>query len=154
MRLTPSTAPAPAHGSGPARVGGPPRGPDRQRGSMAVEFVLLAPLMIALILFLVLCGRVLEAHGQVDGAARDAARAASIARSSAQAAANATAAASADLSGWCVSGAVASVTGFAPASTQVVVQVTCTLDLQPISFGTVQVTGFAAAPLDSFVARS
>jgi Flp pilus assembly protein TadG len=121
---------------------------------MAVEFVLLAPLMIALILFIVLCGRVLEAHGQVDGAARDAARAASIARSSDQAAANATAAASADLSGWCVNGAAASVTGFAPASTQVVVQVSCTLDLQPISFGTVSITGFAVAPLDSFVARS
>ena len=41
---------------------------------MTVEFVLLAPLLLGLMLFLVLAGRVVEAHGEADGAARDAAR--------------------------------------------------------------------------------
>ena len=42
---------------------------------MAVEFVLLAPAFIVLMLLLVLGGRMIEAQGQLDGAARDAARA-------------------------------------------------------------------------------
>src|SRR5579863_3700910 len=58
------------------RLTGPGRG--SERGSMAVEFALLAPVFIVLMLLLVLGGRVIEAQGQVDGAARDAARAASV----------------------------------------------------------------------------
>ena len=53
------------------------RGGDR--GSMTVEFVIVVPVLIVLMLFLVMAGRVYEARGQADGAARDAARAASIA---------------------------------------------------------------------------
>src|SRR5487761_1907681 len=49
----------------------------RDRGSMAVEFAILAPSFIVLVLLLV-GGRIVEAQGQVDGAARDAARAASV----------------------------------------------------------------------------
>lgn len=56
-------------------------GPDgRDRGSIAVELVLLAPLLIALLLFVVGLGRIAHARGQVDGAAADAARSASLAR--------------------------------------------------------------------------
>lgn len=53
---------------------------DRERGSIAVELVLLAPLLIALLLFVVGLGRIAHARGQVDGAAADAARSASLAR--------------------------------------------------------------------------
>ena len=68
---------------------------------MTVEFVVLAPLLLALMLFLVMAGRVVEAHGEVDGAARDAARAASIARTSQGAQAAADQAVAADVNGWC-----------------------------------------------------
>jgi Flp pilus assembly protein TadG len=122
---------------------------------MAVEFVILAPLMLLLMCFLALCGRVIEAHGQVDGAARDAARAASIARSPGEALANATEVAKGDLTGWCTGNApAATVTGFGPGRGQVTATVTCSVSLQFISFGTVHVTGRAVAPLDTFVARS
>jgi Flp pilus assembly protein TadG len=123
-----------------------------ERGSMTVEFVLLAPLLIGLMLFLFFAGRVVEAHGQVDGAARDAARAASIARSLGQADADAQAAVNADIhSAQCGAPAV---DGFAPGSTAVTVTLNCSFDLTFLSFGTVTVTGHAVAPLDQFVART
>ena len=53
---------------------------DGDRGSIAVELVLLAPLLIALLLFVVGLGRIAHTRGQVDGAAADAARSASLAR--------------------------------------------------------------------------
>jgi len=123
-----------------------------ERGSLTVEFVLLAPLLIVLMLFLVFAGRVVEAHGQVDGAARDAARAASIARSSAQAVANARAAVNADIrGGWCPN---VIVNGFVPGSTAVTVTLNCSLNLTFLDFGTVTINGAAVAPLDQFVART
>ncbi len=47
-------------------------------GSAAVEIVLITPILIALLLFIVMLGRVEAAHATVDAAARDAARAASL----------------------------------------------------------------------------
>lgn len=52
----------------------------RDRGSVAVELVLLAPLLIALLLLVVGLGRMAHTRGEVDGAAADAARTASLAR--------------------------------------------------------------------------
>jgi Flp pilus assembly protein TadG len=117
---------------------------------MTVEFVLVAPLLLALVLFLVLAGRVVEAHGQVDGAARDAARAASIARSPGAAQAAADQAVSADVNGWCSPPVVL---GFAPGSQAVTVRLNCALDLSFIRFGAMHVTGYAVAPLDQYVGR-
>jgi len=122
-----------------------------QRGSMTAEFVLVAPLLLALVLFLVLAGRVVEAHGQVDGAARDAARAASIARSPGAAQAAADQAVSADVNGWCSPPAVL---GFAQGSQAVAVRLSCALDLSFIGFGVMHVTGYAVAPLDQYVGRT
>jgi len=122
-----------------------------QRGSMTVEFVLVAPLLLVLMLFLVLAGRVVEAHGQVDGAARDAARAASIARSPAAAQAAADQAVGADVNGWCSPPVVL---GFAPGSQAVTVRLNCAVDLSFISFGVMHVTGYAVAPLDQYVGRT
>lgn len=115
---------------------------------MTVEFVLLAPLLFLLMLFLVLAGRVVEAHDQVDGAARDAARAASLARSPAAAQLAASQAVSADVNGWC---AAPTVQGFLPGSQAVAVTLRCSLNL---SFLAVPVSGYAVAPLDQFVART
>lgn len=52
---------------------------DRDRGTIAVELVLVAPLLIALLLFVVGLGRIAHTRGQIDGAAADAARSASLA---------------------------------------------------------------------------
>ena len=49
-------------------------------GSATVEFVILAPLLVALVLFVALCGRLVTAQLDLDAAAHGAARAASIDR--------------------------------------------------------------------------
>ena len=51
-----------------------------QRGSMAIEIVLLTPLLVAFTLLVVAGGRLVGRQSDVDSAARDAARAASIER--------------------------------------------------------------------------
>jgi Flp pilus assembly protein TadG len=60
----------------PATAAGAPR----DRGSVAVEVVLIAPLLIVLLVLVAGFGRIAHARGQVDGAAADAARAASLQR--------------------------------------------------------------------------
>ncbi len=52
-----------------------------ERGSAAVELVLVTPVLIALLLFVVGLGRLAGANGEVEAASRDAARAAANARS-------------------------------------------------------------------------
>jgi hypothetical protein len=59
---------------------------DRERGTSTVELVALAPLLAALMLFVVFCGRVAVTRNTVSRTARDAARAASIALTRDQAA--------------------------------------------------------------------
>lgn len=50
------------------------------RGSIAIEVVLIAPILIALLLLVAGLGRMAHTRGQVDGAAADAARTASLER--------------------------------------------------------------------------
>ncbi len=64
-----------------------------ESGSVALEMVLLTPLLVLMLLFVVALGRVVSARIEVDGAAAQAARAASIARDPATAVAMATQAA-------------------------------------------------------------
>ncbi|MDA8274598.1 MAG: pilus assembly protein [Actinomycetota bacterium] len=64
-----------------------------ESGAVALELVLLTPLLLLMLLFVVALGRVVSARIEVDGAAAQAARAASIARSPATATAMATQAA-------------------------------------------------------------
>ena len=52
-----------------------------QRGSMAAELTIITPLLLVFLMLLAGLGRLIDAQGQVDGAARDAARAASLQRS-------------------------------------------------------------------------
>jgi Flp pilus assembly protein TadG len=127
--------------------------PAAQRGSMTVEFVLVAPVLIVLMLFLVMAGRVEEARGEADGAARDAARAASIAQDPGDAQAFADQAITDDSSSN-LTCANPNVGGFAPGSPAVTVTVTCTLSLGDIGFGTWTITGYAVSPLDPYVART
>jgi Flp pilus assembly protein TadG len=51
---------------------------DRDRGSVAVELVLLAPVLMSLVLFVVYVGRLAQANTHVRHAAAEAARAASL----------------------------------------------------------------------------
>jgi len=51
-----------------------------QRGSMAIEIVLLTPVLMSFTMLVVAGGRLVGRQGDVDSAARDAARAASIER--------------------------------------------------------------------------
>ena len=58
------------------------RGSHLERGSVALEMAMLAPVLISLLVLVVAMGRVASARSHVDGAAFSAARAASISRDS------------------------------------------------------------------------
>jgi Flp pilus assembly protein TadG len=134
---------------------------------MSVELVVIAPGLVLLLLLVGAGGRVVEAQGHVDGAARDAARAASLGRSASQADAFALQAAQADLgrSSWCARGSVtATVAGF-PALGQAVVpgdnvtvSVHCDVNTSPFTLlgfnPTTAFTAQAVAPLDPYMCRT
>jgi Flp pilus assembly protein TadG len=138
-----------------------------QRGSMSVELVIVTPGLILLLLLAGAAGRVVEAQGHLDGAARDAARAASLAQSAPQAGQAALQAAQADLgaTSWCAAGTVqAQVAGF-PAAGQpvqpgatVTVTVTCDVNMSPFGLlgfhPTTVFSSQAVAPLDVFTCRA
>ncbi|MEW1637481.1 TadE family protein [Streptomyces sp. NPDC093801] len=69
------------------------------RGSYSVETVILAPVVIALMLLMIAFGRITDASGAVDTAARAAARAASLEREAGAAQAAGAAAANRSLTG-------------------------------------------------------
>jgi Flp pilus assembly protein TadG len=142
--------------------------PGDEQGSMSVELAVIIPGLIALMLLVALGGRFLEAHGAIDGAARDAARAASLARYPGLGQLGATSlaeqAAASDLSSWCTgTNFGVTVSGFPglgqPAQTgdNVTVTVRCSIDTSPFgifNLGTrTQMTGVAVAPLDPLMCR-
>lgn len=135
---------------------------------MAVEFVIVVPGFLVLLLLVAAGGDWVSSAGQVAAAVSDAARAASLARSGDAARTAATKAADYDLSGMCASSdppptvtPIASdglpTTDFATA-TDVRVTVSCTVNLQAFEvIGFLAATTFirtAVAPLDPFVQRS
>ncbi len=120
---------------------------------MAVEAVLLAPVILVFLLFIVGAARIAEAKGEVDGAARDAARAASIQREfgAAQSAASDAAAAGLD----CQGGPQVSLAGSDwRQGGSVRVEVGCDVDLSSVSgFGfapSIHMTGTSVVPLEQF----
>jgi Flp pilus assembly protein TadG len=126
------------------------------RGSLAVEFALLAPAFIVLMLLLVLGGRVVEAQGQVDGAARDAARAASVQDDGDDVAAAIQNAADGDLytSGHTVCNQAPKGT-WVPGNGVVSVTIQCTINVSFFpGLGSMTMTGHAVAPLDTYVERN
>jgi Flp pilus assembly protein TadG len=144
------------------------RGADRARGSMAAEFVVIAPAFALLLLILSAGGQWVSVSGEVGGAARDAARAASVGRSPTDALAQAQLAARGDLPSRC-----AASPGGAPqvrvtpmaggqaadftAATAVQVRVSCGVSLAAFHLvgfpATKTFSDAAVAPLDSFVCR-
>jgi Flp pilus assembly protein TadG len=155
---------AQARGRDRAQPGGP-----RDRGSMALEFVVAAPAFVLLLLLIALGGEWVSATGQVGSAARDAVRAASLDVAYADVAGSARTVAQGDLNHLCPAAAKTSVQLLAggqqvgpadwAAGAQVVeVKVSCT-----ISFSVFAVLGIpasqtfsdtAAAPLDQFTERT
>ena len=127
------------------------------RGSASLELVLMTPALIALRLFVVLVGRLGQARGDVDRAARDAARAASIARTSDAAHDGAAAAARATLADGgvsCRSMTIDLDTGaFAPDGA-VHATVGCTVDLADLSLlgvpGSRTIKATFTQPVDAF----
>ncbi|MFI7441226.1 TadE/TadG family type IV pilus assembly protein [Nonomuraea indica] len=118
---------------------------------MAVESVMLAPVFLLFLMFLAGAGRLVEAQGEVNGAARDAARAASVQRTL-DAAGSAAEAVTADvLQGTCGQPAVDLGGSRFEEGGQVHAEVTCELDLGFLGFGaTKQMTGTAVVPLEQF----
>jgi len=116
-----------------------------ERGGATVELVLVTPLLLALALFAVLAGRLVEARAEVDGAARDAARAA------AHASATATLA---ERHLTCRALDVRTDTSAFRAGGHVAVQLACTVDLGDLSLlripGTRTIQTRFVAPLDTF----
>ncbi|MFG1963870.1 TadE/TadG family type IV pilus assembly protein [Nonomuraea sp. NPDC049028] len=123
----------------------------RERGSMAVETVMLAPIFLLFLMFLAGAGRLVEAQGEVNGAARDAARAASVRRSFGDAGDAADRSVKAALDGRCQSPAVSLAGSKWEEGGQVQAEVTCELDLSFLGFsGTKRMTGTSVVPLEQF----
>ncbi|GIH70458.1 TadE/TadG family type IV pilus assembly protein [Sphaerimonospora thailandensis] len=121
-----------------------------EAGSMTAETVMLAPVLLLFLLFLVGAGRIVEAQGEVNGAARDAARAASVQRSLSEAESAATEVAQSSLSGDCSPQVSLSGTDW-KAGGVVKATVTCQLDLGFLGFsGAKQMTGDSVVPLEQF----
>lgn len=107
-----------------------------ERGSVATELTLLVPMLITLLLFVVVCGRLADSRLRVDDAAHQAVRAATLARSSIQASGDAHATAHAALAQAgvrCRNLAVsAHLAGMQPGSTATVT-VTCDIELSDLA---------------------
>lgn len=137
--------------------------PHDERGSAAIEVVLLVPALMAMLLFAVAGGRVAIAHGSVQQAAADAARVASIARTAGEAHTTAVASARATLANQglvCTSMTVTvDTSGFAtPVGTPASVgaTVSCTVELSQLSLPGLPdrvVTATVTSPLDVFRGR-
>lgn len=128
-----------------------------ERGSASVELVLMAPVLILLMLFVVLVGRLGQARADLDRAARDAARAASLARTSDAAHERAAAAARATLADGGVSCRTMTIDldadAFAPDGS-VHATVGCSVDLADLSLlavpGSRTITATFSQPVDAF----
>lgn len=131
---------------------------------MAVEAVILAPVLLLLLGFAIYAGRVSTAGQSVEQAAAAAARTASIARTAGTAQSTADTAARDTLTqqglGCTTTTVVVDTTGFARpvgAAATVTATVTCVLDtssLAPGIPGTRTVTGTAVSPLDTYRSRT
>ena len=129
---------------------------DRDRGSMTTEFVVLAPIFIAVVLLVVGLGRYAHGTQLVEQAAAAAARAASLTGSSADAQGRAARAAAGSLAdaGMSCTGMTADVdTGSFRPGGVVTVTLTCTADLSSLALsglpGAVTISATGRSPLET-----
>ena len=128
-----------------------------ERGTATVELVILAPVVFALLAFIVGLGRSTDARGRLTGAARDAARAASLTTTpdAAKAAAHTTALTDLDGAGLeCKAPRITTDTSRFQPGGEVRVTIRCTLDLSSLVVsglpGSSTLTAHATVPLDSY----
>lgn len=128
-----------------------------ERGTATVELVILAPVVFALLAFIVGLGRSADARGRLTGAARDAARAASLTSTpdAARTAAHDTALTDLEGAGLeCKSPRVATDTSRFQPGGLVRVAIRCTLDLSSLVVsglpGSSTLTAHATVPLDTY----
>lgn len=124
-----------------------------EAGISSVEVVLFTPLLVGFMLFVVALGSLVEARGQVYGAARNAAREATQQRSTGAAVDRARIVAEADLRNRCSGSANRLPAVDTSLDGDIIrVDVSCTIDLSGLSWvglGTSKtVTGTSTAPLD------
>lgn len=147
------------------RIRSPRRGLRQDRGSYSQETAVLAPVMISLLLLMVAFGRVTEAEGAVDSAARAAARAASLERDAGSAQNAARAAADRSLHGEGITCTVSSVEvdtgGFSlnlGVDAMVTATIACTANLSDIGLpglpGAKTLTASWSSPIDTYRGRS
>jgi Flp pilus assembly protein TadG len=126
-------------------------------GSSTAEVTLLAPLLVAVLLFVVLCGRLVAVQLDVDAAASGAARTGSIARTESAARAQAERTARDTLAGRglaCSDAAVSVSTGGLRAGGAVTVTVSCRVPLSDLVLlgvpGSRVVSATATSPIDQW----
>lgn len=127
--------------------------PDWERGSMAVELVILTPVLVAFILLVVAFGRYVAVRGEVEALTRDAVRQASAQRTAADAlsAATATVAAARKPERTCTTPVLSG--AFVPSG---ILTVTLTCEVSYAGLGLIGLPGSAtvratsAAPLDTY----
>jgi Flp pilus assembly protein TadG len=124
----------------------------RERGSMAVEVVLITPVLVAFLLLVIAFGRYVAIRGEVEAASRDAARAASLERTPGAAAAAATRTADASLAGRRCG--QAQLSGAFVAGGTVNATLVCRVPMADLGLlglpGTVKVKATSSAPLDLY----
>lgn len=133
----------------------------RENGSVAVELVLVAPVMLVVLLLVVGLGRMAHARQDVDGAAADAARAASLERNTYLSEAAARDTATATLAGRGIScqglQVTADVSAYEPGGS-VAVTVTCTAGLADVALsglpGHKTFTATAVVPIEQYRAAN
>lgn len=129
------------------------RGRRGDAGSMAVEVVLITPVLVVFMLMVVAFGRLVWVRGQVEAASRDAVRAASIARSPGEARTEALAVANDQLDGRATCGAPAFEGNFAPGQV-ITVTLTCDVSYSELGLlglgGGTTVTAESSAPIDLY----
>lgn len=120
---------------------------------MAVEIVILTPVLMCFVLLIVMFGRYVAVRGDVDATARDAARAASLqtSRSAAEQAALSVVSSSLDDNTTC---ARPQLTGEWRAGGQITVELDCTVSFDGLGLigvpGTVGVSGSSSVPLEPY----
>lgn len=123
----------------------------RERGSMAVEVVIMVPILVAVMMLVVAFGRYIDLQGSVDAAARDAVRAASLERDAATAEYVAQQVAMASLPESASCSDVSLEGNFAPGEVITVV-LTCQVSYDGLGLlglpGSAPVTADSSAPLD------
>ncbi|GAA0617297.1 pilus assembly protein [Kribbella sandramycini] len=107
-----------------------------ERGTMALEMVILAPILLILFMFLLACGRYFQTSSLLESAARDGARAASQSRSLPEAQGRLDDAVSRTMDQSiksCKATAAGTVTSALTAGAPLSVEVTCTIDYRDLN---------------------